>query len=154
MKLTKETAIKMLESTDESIRQFALDNYPELGKKKLPKTREELETVVGFRCETQGFIDGVCIGDTTHKNIRATKEQAEASIAMAQLSQLMKVYNDWREPDYSRATRKYVICFEDEEIKIDYFFTISKFLTFKTPEIRDEFLENFRELIEKAKPLL
>lgn len=93
--------------------------------------------------------------------LRATKEQAEASIAMAQLSQLMKNVNgDWK-PDRNERKTKYIIYIRlwvvdvwDNWICGQSVFYWKRFLSFPTREIRDTFLENHRELIEKCKPLL
>lgn len=89
------------------------------------------------------------------KNIRATKEQAEACLAMSQLSQLMKNANwDWK-PDYGDYnSQKFSLYYCNNSIQKDYWYGVHRFLTFQTREIRDQFLENHKELIEKAKPLL
>ena len=90
-----------------------------------------------------------------YTDIWATKEQAEASIAMAMLSQLMKQANDGWTPDWTVGSEtKYIINFIGEDITRDICKTYRLFLAFKSEEIRDEFLELHRDLIEKAKPLL
>ena len=74
---------------------------------------------------------------------------------MAQLSQLIQVYNDGWTPDWSDVTQyKFVIYYYKDEIETSYNCSESKFLSFKTDELRSKFLENFRDLIEQAKPLL
>jgi hypothetical protein len=100
--------------------------------KGFPKTWEELEKV--------------CCFDTPE--LRAANE------AMKKLSQLKKVYNgDWV-ADWIDATRKYVIFYSEGQIIKDWFCNRSYFLSFKDEDTRDLFLENFRDLIEKAKPLM
>ena len=90
-----------------------------------------------------------------YRNTWATKEQAEASIAMAMLSQLMKQANgDWK-PDWAdEHETKYIIFRQGNTLMRQFYYTRSHFLAFKSQEIRDEFLELHRDLIEKAKPLL
>lgn len=126
-------------------------------KKALPKTWEELGNIKGY------YLTGLCdvteVLDSTplnkNRNIFATKELAEASIAMAQLSQLREVYRDGWKPNWGDESQlKYVIRFVDYLIDTNSFCGIVFFLSFQSPEIRDEFLNNFRDLIEKAKPLM
>ena len=47
-----------------------------------------------------------------------------------------------------------VYCFFKDNIRVAEYLFIKKMLAFKTEELRDKFLENFRDLIETAKPLL
>lgn len=144
IKIDKATAERWLQSEVQELKDLALQTYPELGKKQLPKTWEELEYIRGYFVANDSIIGG-CIKSTTtkeSKNIFATKEQAEASIALAMLSQLREVYRDGWKPDWEDGNQeKYCIVF-------------SEFLSFQSPEIRDLFLENFRELIKEAKPLM
>lgn len=120
------------------------------------KTWEELEFISGYYNDGSCFVKEVteCEVNNFNKNIFATKEQAEASIALAQLSQLMKVYNDGWNPDWTNTEDKYVIFVHSNEIRAEYYTFIQRFLAFKTLELRDNFLENFKDLILTAKPLL
>jgi hypothetical protein len=155
VKITIEQAKEWLEN--DQLKEIALEAFPELKEKSLPKTWEELGTVSGFYTIENSYIrQAVNIKCTpSYINFFATKEQAEASIALAQLSQLKKVYNgDW-EADWSECEKaKYVIYFCGNDIVKDKSWGTSIFLSFKSIEIRDLFLENFRELIEKAMPLM
>jgi len=123
----------------------------------LPKSWEDLKELDGaFVDEDSKIGEGFnfCVA-RTNKNVFSTKEQAEASIALAQLSQLMKVYNGGWIPDWDDfKENKYCIYFFDNKIDKQIFCMTNKFLSFKTLEIRDEFLENFEDLILTAKPLL
>ena len=154
--LTKEIAQKMYESNEQSLKDFALLNYPELGGKQLPKTWEELKDVKGWYVEYNSIVVGANYpnSDNEDKNIFATKEQAEASIAMAQLSQLREVYQDGWKPDFSNSETKYVIEFYENKIYKDECCGTNNFLSFQSAEVRDEFLENFRDLILTAKTLM
>ena len=156
--LTKEIAQKMYESNEQSLKDFALLNYPELGEKQLPKSWEELNYIkrgyyVGSDSTISGDGGGFTI-DRQNRNTFAAKEQAEASIAMAQLSQLREVYRDGWNPDFSNSETKYVIEFYENKIYKDECCGTNNFLSFQSAEVRDEFLENFRELILTAKPLM
>lgn len=121
-------------------------------KKRLPKTWEELGRVQGYFVQDYSSITKTNVYATEeNRNVFATKEQAEAAVAMAQLSQLMKVYNDgWK---YNGDWYVAITFFEDE-IDIDSFDKAQTFLSFRNYEIANLFLKNFRDLIIKAKPLL
>jgi hypothetical protein len=123
----------------------------------LPETWEQLETITGYSVGIMSEIHLISCVSTSkrNKNAFATKEQAEASIALAQLSQLMAVYNDGWVPDWTDHNLKYVIHFTGaaDLIKSSYQYS-QHFLRFKTRELRNEFLKNFRDLILTAKPLL
>jgi len=156
VKISLETAQRWYNGTDNELKELAVQTYPELAKKEIPKSWEELENIEGYYVSNSCYVFNAKINkiQNSERNIFATKEQAEASIAMAQLSQLMKVYNDGWEPDWSINDEKYVIYFSENNIIVNYYFNQQFFLSFKDAEIRDLFLENFRELIEKAKPLI
>lgn len=78
---------------------------------------------------------------------------AEAIIALCQLIQLRDCYNgDWV-PDWTDEERKYTIEFYENDISTLRRYALSKIFFFKTEELRDKFLYNFRPLIEKLKPL-
>jgi hypothetical protein len=125
--------------------------------KSLPKTWEELNRIDGCFVNSATTNVRELINEKTtrtNRNIFATKEQAEASIALAQLSQLMQVYNDGWVPDWQVGDFKYTI----ERYKYDMILEIRSsccaFLAFKTKETAKLFLENFKDLITIAKPLL
>jgi hypothetical protein len=93
------------------------------------------------------------------------KEIAKAMLALCQLIQLRDCYNDGWIPDWSKTNptkvwwnisdiSKYTIYFNENRITCGLETSRQQILAFKTAEIRDQFLENFRDLIETAKPLL
>jgi len=140
LELSFDQAKEWSKSSVKELQDLAKSTFPELFEKQLPKSWEELSIKQGY------FINGidsvVFKEPCSLRQLFATKEQAEASIALAQLSQLMKVYNgDW------------VADFENGRQDI-FCIGTSKFLAFKNLRLHDLFLENFSELILKAKPLL
>lgn len=91
-----------------------------------------------------------------YKNIWISTDHAKASLAMSQLSVLMAspTYNgDWV-ADWENREMKYCICFIMNRIISNWTYTESNFLSFKTDDARDRFLENHRGLIIEAKILL
>jgi hypothetical protein len=124
-------------------------------KKQLPKKWQELGGIEGYYIyNDSNILDADCITMSNNKNVFATKQQAEASLALAQLSQLREVYRNGWKPDWTSCDKKYVIGFFDSEIISACITFHNYFLSFQDEETRDLFLENFRDLIEQAKPLM
>lgn len=85
-----------------------------------------------------------------------TEEEAKAVVALCKLIQLRDAWwGDWR-PDWNNDSNipKYGICNGYNNINTDQWYNYNRILVFPTAEMRDEFLETFRYLIEEAKPLL
>jgi hypothetical protein len=125
--------------------------------KGLPKSWEEIENLQGFYINGDSSVsesDNKCVKLNHNRNIFATKEQAEASIALAQLSQLREVYRQGWKPDWGNVEAKYCIEYADNKVRINLWCNINYFLSFQSEEIAKQFLENFRDLIEKARPLM
>ena len=124
----------------------------------LPKSWEDLMTVKGYCVSTYSKIEDCNEEFYTYKenkNLFPTKEEAEACLALAQLCQLRDRYNDGWKPDWiNNKEYKYSIVINKGEPFVETYFNVQKVLSFKTEELRDKFLENFRDLIETAKPLL
>jgi hypothetical protein len=125
-------------------------------KKQLPKTWVDLEKIDGYYIDNDSSIsECFTMPINRNRNIFVTKEQAQAAIALAQLSQLREVYRsgwvpDWRDSDQE----KYVVIMSEGEINANVLQRFNSFLSFESEEIRDEFLKNFRNLIDEASPLL
>jgi hypothetical protein len=122
----------------------------------LPKTWEELGRINGFcvcaNSDIEWFnkawlLDG-------NKNIFKTEEQARASLALAQLSQLRDVYRKEWKPDWEGDNIKWCVFFRGNTINVGSLQNASEFLSFQDKETAELFLENFRDLIEQAKPLM
>lgn len=125
-------------------------------KKELPKKWEDLEEIKGCYVSRESRIFDIKDNAVSvSKNTFTTKEQAEASIALAQLSQLREVYRNGWVPDWESFYQdKYIIDFMANEINKSCYNSAETFLSFQDAKTRDLFLENFRDLIEQAKPLM
>ena len=124
---------------------------------KVTKGWEDLNGLEGWWVGEDSVVkdyDGDMV-EQYNRNIWATKEQAEACLAMSMLSQLMKNVNgDWT-PDWSDWDEdKHVIELYDEDIDRDSFVHKRHFLAFQRREIRDKFAEDHANLILQAAPLL
>jgi len=126
-------------------------------KKELPKRWEELESILGYYVNENSKVKIFNNNLTAefNQNVFVTEEQAKASIALAKLSQLREVYRNHWEPDWTNYSQdKYGIIFRSDGIEIRIFGHDSKFLSFQSKEIAEQFLNNFRYLIMQAKPLM
>ena len=130
-------------------------------KKELPKTWEEfclLARPAWYFINEYSEIDCCTVqsirNPTEDKNLLPTKELAEAMLALCQLIQLRDCYNDGWEPDWSTIDSKYCISINLNNANKEILCHSNTILAFKTEELRDEFLNNFKDLIEIAKPLL
>ena len=83
-----------------------------------------------------------------------SQELANAAEALRRLLFLRDYYNEGWQPDWDKCTTKY--CIEQEGFDISAINQIynSRIMSFKTDEIRNKFLEEQKELLEIAKPLL
>jgi hypothetical protein len=91
-----------------------------------------------------------------NKNLCISEKEAEAFLALMQLRQLRKAYvKDW-EPDWNN-TKQYKACimYNGTDFFLTYFKDVcSRPLSFPTCELAQQFLTNFKDLLEIAKPLL
>ena len=134
--------------------------------RKLPRSWEqfcEIGSSKGtYSFDTHGkILSGERPSGKIHADIDKTllpdRATAEAVLALCQLIQLRDCYNgDWVPywKGYCTNCRKYTIEFNGGEIVTSRTESLSSSpLYFKTEELRDEFLLNFRPLIEKLRPL-
>lgn len=125
-------------------------------KKGLPMSWNDLGKVKGWYVTSMGFVYelGEEEANRSNKGTWPTKELAEASVALSQLLQLRDRWNGNWKADWQKADEKHVITIIADRTQKDWFTAVNKVLAFKTPELRDKFLDTFRDLIEIAKPLL
>ena len=131
---------------------------------KLPDTWEEFcEThplkrgEFGFDAEHELFevieSEG-CKRLTSWRLLLPNKEKAEAIIALCQLIQLRDCYNDGWVPDWSTIFKD-KFCIRSLHGNWTTVITggSTEIFSFKTVKLRNKFLENFRDLLDKIKPL-
>jgi len=125
--------------------------------KGLPKSWEELERVEGCFVQDDSRIAALdTLTGLSTRNIFCYREQAEASLALAQLSQLREVYRQGWFPDWKSAKqiKSCILLHRGDSISIVPFRYQSHFLSFQSEEIATQFLNNFSDLIEQARPLI
>lgn len=89
------------------------------------------------------------------RNTLPSKQYAEAIRALCQLIQLRDCYNDGWQPDWTDIySDKWCIEVFKGQIDKTTHSVAAYILAFKSAILRDKFLENFKDLIEIAKPLL
>ena len=121
----------------------------------LPKTWEDLKYISGYYISScYGIKHSSLINCCKYaKNIFPTKELAEAALALAQLLQLRDRYNGDNK-GFIFGKDNYCIIFYNNSISKFLYLCTQEILAFRTRELRDEFYNNFKDLIEIAKPLL
>ena len=96
--------------------------------------------------------DRVIYADEAYIN----EEYERAFEALRELVILRDYYNEGWQPDF-KGNADYKFCIVNycgDTLSKDKTFSVCRIMTFKTEEIRDKFLEEQRELLEIAKPLL
>lgn len=96
----------------------------------------------------------VYISDDSKVTYFSKKEKYHVFEALRKLIILRDYYNEGWQPDWTKATVKYCIEVYGEYLSIIDFQFKLKPMAFKNREIRDKFLEEQKELLEIAKPLL
>lgn len=89
------------------------------------------------------------------RNLLSTKEDAEAHLALIQLHRLRDVYRQGWVPDWKNLFKpKFTITQFFNKAEVVEVKTANTFLSFQSKEIAEQFLENFKDLIEEAKELI
>ena len=163
--ITLQEAKEWYKGTNPTLKELALKAFSkeELEKQRLPKTWEEF-------CMKNQVKEGECHIDrmsninsysfvstripSKDKNVCISVQEAKAFLALMQLRQLRKAYVKAWEPDWTDPSDKYCINFMNYKPKIVVWGTISHVLSFPTRELAEQFLNNFKDLLEIAKPLL
>lgn len=130
-------------------------------KPRLSKTWEEF-CKQNEEKENECYIDNCChireaYGDRqkdTDRNVLPNKQAAEQHIALMQLHQLRDLYRQGWEPNYSDDSQKVNIEKRGDTPMIVISIQRSSFLSFPTQELAEQFLTNFRYLIEQAGDLI
>lgn len=137
-------------------RVYFMDDTP-----KLPKTWEEYcET--NPVCNKEYYIDASSEIFTSFKgyrnadferNLLETEEDAKAHLALIQLHRLRDYYRQgWvpKDKEDNYAIQRY----KNGTYSVFTYYSYSSFLSFQSKEIAEEFLNNFRDLIEEAGDLI
>ena len=134
----------------------------------LPKTWEEFCKIKKL-IDSEAYIDSnsKCIGidkcftiggwERNHyndRNILPSKKAAEAHLALMQLHQLRDCYRQGWIPNHEENSKKWSITKFKNKLYACSACHYSSFLSFQTEEIAEQFLTNFRELIEQAGDLI
>ena len=128
-------------------------------KEKLPKTWEECCELLGEGeyINNESIICNYtphCGASKANENILPTG-LGKPMLALMQLLVCREVYRQGWKPNWTnRNENKYCIVKDSNEIKTPIHVFISRVLSFQSAEIRDKFLENFKDLIEEAKELI
>ena len=96
----------------------------------------------------------VSISDDSTVTYFTKKENYSAFEALRKLVILRDYYNEGWEPDWEDEEEKFSIQVCEGEFHTFESIECQRVVSFKTEEIRDKFLEDQRELLEIAKPLL
>ena len=126
-------------------------------KKELPKTWEGCAKIirVAENISVYGIISEFeSIGIATSSKSFIPKGLGKPMLALMQLLVCREVYRQGWKPNWDDSTNKYCIIITynilTKYIAINY----NRILSFQSEEVRDEFLENFKDLIEEAKELI
>ena len=131
-------------------------------KPQLPKTWEEFcenypvkseEFFIGSLSKilTPGFRDRDIYVD---RNVLPNCKAAEAHLALMQLHQLRDCYREGWEPNWNNDCNKYIIVKNRDKYVVFGGNWTNEFLSFQDRERAEEFLDNFRDLIEQAGDLI
>ena len=88
------------------------------------------------------------------RNVLPTRQAAEAHLALMQLHQLRDCYREGWEPNWNNDCNKYIIVKNRDKYVVFGGNWTNQFLSFQDKERAEEFLNNFRELIEQAGDLI
>lgn len=128
-------------------------------KKELPKTWEECITKVkDLECiDSNGDIDEVDFNfGIIYDHVNdIPKGLGKPVLALMQLLVCREVYRQGWKPDWTNTNEnKYCIINNFNKIETSINASISKVLSFQSEEVKDKFLENFKDLIKEAKELI
>ena len=132
-------------------------------KPQLPKTWEEFccnndrkpgESFIVNSSEIQCITEKHERKSYQDRNLLPSKEAAEQHLALMQLHQLRDCYRQGWKPNYTDDSQKWYILKNHDKLSVDWNISYSVFLNFQTREIAEQFLNNFKDLIEQAVDLI
>ena len=133
-------------------------------KPRLPKTWDEFceQNLIkrgeyflnSFSTSEQGTCETIRHKDSD-RNILPNKQATEQHLVLMQLHQLRDCYRQGWTPDWNNSFQnKYVIYNLEGKFTISPYYCHSHFLAFQNEKRAEEFLNNFRDLIEQAGDLI
>lgn len=144
------------------LKEIALQAFTEKELNPLPRSWDEFcdnypvkrsEAMIACDCTIVDCSEIEGKRDYEFKDVMPSKQSAEAHLAMIQLEQLRDCWLNGWEPIWD-CSEKWCIRLWGNELGVGVATHISRFLTFPTNEMAREFLECFRDLIEKARDLI
>ena len=105
----------------------------------------EIETIK--KMNTQRIVD-------YDKNVLPSRQAAEQHLALMQLHQLRDCYRQGWTPNWTDDSRRWYITKLKNKPYIGSISSYSAFLSFQTKELAEQFLTNFKDLIEQADDLI
>ena len=155
MKITIETAKRWYEQGGE-FKEMALSAFKEAELNPIRNECEDRVISYGTRFVSGWYLGGDSVyketnEESTDRSTFKTEKQAKSALAYAQLTQLMALpeYNgDWA-PDWTDDEIKFIIRRYGDKIDIDYYTNAYYPISFKSEEIRDNFLENNCDLLKE-----
>ena len=126
-------------------------------KKELPKTWEGCAKIIrgAENISVYGIISEFeSIGIATSSKSFIPKGLGKPILALMQLLVCREIYRQGWKPDWDDDTEKYCIGMTYNDITKHITYNHNKILSFQSEEVRNEFLENFKDLIEEAKELI
>ena len=162
IKLTLEKAKEFYKKGGE-FKDLALSAFTEeeLTKVELPKTWEEFcsqfEICGEYYIDADSRIKEIKDGyrDPLYdKNMLPSRKAAEQHLALMQLHQLRDCYRQGWKPNWPDKSPRWFICKNGNRTVVMTDFYYNTFLSLQTKKIAQLFLDNFRDLIEKAGDLI
>lgn len=139
------------------LKEIALQAFTEKELNPFPRSWEEFaenNARMGYYISADGKpLMCASSGKLSSPHVCPSKESAKAHLAMIQLEQLRNCWLDGWIPKWD-ISEKWCIRLYKNQLHIGLCTDISRFLTFPTKKMAEEFLECFRDLIELARDLI
>lgn len=152
IKLTLDKAKEWYKKGGE-LKEVTLQAYTEeeLTKVELPQTWEEFLYIDTYtKTDKSGFTHYAYI-DLIDRLLDSGREKEYlAHLSLIKLHLLRDCYRQGWAPDWKDSSKKYVIKRYKEDLEVFWYTDVNSFLSFQTPELAREFLNNFRDIIKQA----
>ena len=140
------------------LKEIALQAFTKNELNPLPRSWEEFATNyarMGYYISADGKpLMCASSGKLSSPHVCPSQKSAEAHLAMIQLEQLRNCWRQGWEPDWNDDQQTKYCIVHNKEFKIHILYETKRFLSFPTIEMAKEFLECFKDLIEKAGDLI